>query len=204
MSFLEFRQQFFELGCFDIHQIHSCETTFDDANLGRWVQKGYLIRLRQGGYVFREYLNTPDFNFYVANRIYRPSYISLHTVLAFYGIIPEAVSQITSVSTLKTASFHNAFGEYNYKTIKPALMFGYIPKPMTNRSFLMATPEKALLDLLYLYPFYTTEQDLLELRLDDDFLHTELNVTRLNDYCTRFNSTALRKRVQLLLKTYNL
>jgi hypothetical protein len=49
----------------------------------------------------------------------------LHTALAFYGIIPEAVVQVTSVTSLKTASFRNEFGEYSYKNVKENLMFGY-------------------------------------------------------------------------------
>lgn len=76
------------------------------------MDKGLLIRLRQGFYTFPEYKSKPDYPLYFANRMYRPSYINLHTALAFYGMIPEAVVQITSVTSLKTAYFHNAIGEY--------------------------------------------------------------------------------------------
>ncbi|MCK7531456.1 MAG: hypothetical protein MZV63_10685 [Marinilabiliales bacterium] len=81
--------------------------------------------MRQGYYAFPDYREQKDFAWYFANRIYKPSYISLHTALSFYGIIPEAVIQITSVSTLKTAIFSNGFGEYSYKNVKDDLMFGY-------------------------------------------------------------------------------
>ncbi len=167
--------------------------------------KRYLIRLRQGYFAFSEYKNKPDFSLYFANRIYRPSYISLHTALSFYEMIPEAVVQITSVTSLKTASFANDFGEYAYKNVKENLMFGYELKPMAdNRTIQFATPEKALLDLLYLYPFYNNEQELEELRLDEDYLHDDLNRDLLMDYCARFQSKALDHRVKLLLKTYDL
>jgi hypothetical protein len=125
--------------------------------------------------------------------------------LAFYGIIPEAVIQTTAVSSLKKASFENAFGSFSYQQILPELMFGYEQKPFLNsQSILFAMPEKAILDLLYLYPFYNNEQEISELRFDEDFMQNDLNVERLNDFAEKFQSKALQKRVDLLLKIYDL
>lgn len=124
-----------------------------------------IIRLRQGYFIFFEYKSKPDYFLYFVNRIYQPSYISLHTALAFYEVIPEVVVQIVSISSLKTASFSNCIGEYSYHSVKENLMFGYEFKPMAdNRTIQFATSEKALLDLLYFYPFYNSEQELEELR----------------------------------------
>ena len=205
MTFLEFKNKMFDLAGFNIYQIYAWQPDFDRNNLTRWVKKGYLIRLRQGCFAFSEYKNKSDYPFYFANRIYRPSYISLHTALAFYGMIPEAVLQITNVTSLKTALFSNDFGEYSYKSVKEDLMFGYALKPMAdNRTIQFATPEKALLDLLYLYPFYDNEQELEELRLDEDYLHGDLNKDLLMEYCAKFQSKALDYRVKLLFKTYDL
>ena len=67
-----------------------------------------------------------------------------------------------------------------------------------------ATPEKALLDLLYLYPFYDNEQELEELRLDEDYLHDDLDKDLLVNYCDKFQNKALARRVKLLFKTYDL
>lgn len=205
MTFLEFRKKLFDLACFNIYQVYAWQPDFDRNNLTRWVKKGYLIRLRQGYFAFSEYKSKPDYPIYVANRIYAPSYISLHTALSFYGMIPEAVVQITSVTSLKTESFTNDFGEYSYKNVKENLMFGYELKPMAdNRTIQFASPEKALLDLLYLYPFYDSEQELKELRLDEDFLQDDLNKDLLMDYCARFKRKALDHRVKLFFKTYGL
>jgi predicted transcriptional regulator of viral defense system len=179
--------------------------TFDRNNFVRWTRKGYIIRLRQGYYTFPEYKGKPDFAMYFANRIYRPSYISLHSALSFYGIIPEAVVQITSVTTLKTAGFTNEFGEYSYKSISENLMFGYNLKPLADgRTLQIAKPEKALLDLLYLYPFYTSEKDFEELRLDEDFLQNELDHNLLNEYALKFENKTFENRVKLLINTYSL
>ena len=205
MSFLEFKDKMFDLACFNIYQVLAWKPDFNRNNMTRWIKKGYLIRLRQGYYAFPEYKGRPDYPIYFANRIYKPSYISLHTALSFYGMIPEAVVQITSVTSLKTTSFTNYFGEYSYNTVKENLIFGYDLKPMAdNRTILFATPEKALLDLLYLYPFYDNEQEMEELRLDDYFLQHDLNKELLIEYAEKFQSKALEYRLKLLLKSYDL
>lgn len=205
MNFLEFKGKMFSLACFSIHQVYAWSPGFDRNNLTRWSKKGYLIRLRQGYFAFSEYKGKNDYALYFANRIYRPSYISLHTALAFYGMIPEAVVQITSVTSLKTASFTNDFGEYSYRNIKESLLFGYALKPMADkRTIQFATPEKALLDLLYLYPFYNNSQEIEALRLDEDYLHNDLKKDLLREYGTTFQSKALDHRVKLLFKTYGL
>jgi len=195
----------FDLACFNTNQIYAWQPDFDRNNLARWEKKGYLIRLRQGYFAFSEYKNMADYALYFANRIYRPSYISLHSALSFYGMIPETVVQISSVTSLKTAYFVNEFGEYSYKTIKEDLMFGYDLKPMADgRTLQFATPEKALLDLLYLYPFYNTGKELEDLRLDEDYLHDDLNKDLLNDLCSQFRNKALDQRLKMLYHAYDL
>ena len=205
MNFYQFKQQLFDLACFNINQVYAWKPDFNRTNLTRWLKQGYIIRLRQRYFSFPEYKNKPDYARYFANRIYRPSYISLQTALSFYGMIPEAVVQFTNITSLKTAVFFNEFGEYSYKSIKEEFMFGYEPKFIADgRTVLFATPEKALLDLLYLNPFYNSEQDFLELRLDEDYMQDELNQELLIKYCSQFQNKELKKRVNLLLKTYKL
>lgn len=202
MNYQEFRNKLFELECFNTNQVYAWKPDFEKNNLWEWVRKGLLVKLRNGYYTFPEFKNKSGFSFFLANRIYRPSYISLHTALAFYGMIPEAVIQITSVTSLKTAIFSNEFGEYSYKSVRSDLLFGYELKPLEGRSLLFATPEKALLDLLYLYPFYKTEVDFQELRLDEYFMQNSLNISLFQEYLNQFGSKALEKRASLLLKTY--
>ncbi len=205
MDFLTFRERMFQMGCFNISQVLLWEKDFDRNNLTRWCRKGMLVKLRNQHYAFTEYRQVPDFSRYVANRIYMPSYISLHSAFSFYGMIPEEVVQFTSVTTLKTAKFENAFGTFHYQNVKSPLYFGYGMKKLQNgRCMLMATPEKALLDFLYLYPDYKTPQDMEELRLDQYFMSHELNTQLLMEYLSRFSSKALAQRVKRLLKVYAL
>ena len=205
ISYLDFRDFFSPLGCFSTHQVKTWNAEFDRNNLGRWVQQGKLIRLRQGYYTFPSFKENGDAPFYFANKIYAPSYVSLQSALSFYGMIPEGVVHITSVTARKTASFHNPFGEYSYRSVKPQLMFGYTSEKsnLTNTwSILLALPEKALLDLLYLNPQYNSEKDMQELRLDIDFMQEELDVARLDEYLDRFGSKVLETRVARLKGVY--
>ena len=205
MNYLEFKKRLFDLGGFYTHQVFAWDPGFNRNNLGRWTKKGMLIRLRRGYYTFPEYKEKADFALYFANQIYRPSYISLHTALSFYGMIPETIVQFTSVSSLKTASFRNELGEYHYKSMRSELMFGYKHKPMADgRVIQMASAEKALLDLLYLYPFYNTAHELENLRLDEEFLKNDLDIELLSKQQSKFKNRELDKRVKLLLKTYEL
>ncbi len=205
MGWVEFKSKMFELGCFNIHQVYAFWPGFDRNNFVRWNRKGYLVRLRQGVYAFPEYKRKPGMAEYFAGRIYNPSYISLHSALAFYGLIPESVVQITSVTSLKTAAFRNDFGEYSYKSVRPDLMFGYVAHPIGDgRVTAYASREKALLDLLYLYPFYNTDREIAELRLDADVLRKELNRVQWESAAERFHSKALGRRMRLLSKVYGL
>lgn len=142
---------------------------------------------------------------FLAGKIYRPSYISLHSALSVYGIIPKTVVQLTGVTPLKTAVFTNRFGEYSYKSVKQDLMFGYYKREVSDGlSTDFATMEKALADLLYLFPFYNTESDIDDLRLDRDFLSDDLDRTEWENTISRFHSRALEKRARLVEKVYEL
>ena len=205
MDFLTFKERMYPMGCFNINQVLLWEKDFDRNNLTRWCRRRLLVKLRNQYYAFPEYRQMPDFSRYVANRIYSPSYISLHSALSFYGMIPEEVVQLTSVTTLKTARFENDFGTFHYQNVKTPFYFGFEIKTMqSGRGLLFATPEKALLDLLYLNPYYKTEQDMEELRLDEDYMQNELNLERLNGYLSKIGSKTMEQKVKRLMKVYEL
>jgi len=204
MDYFKFRNRFVELACFSVHQIDAVYPGFDHNSLTRWQRKGLLVKLRQGFYAFPEYKVQPNFGLFVSNYIYKPSYISLHTALAFYGVILEAVTQITAVSSLKTAAFENSFGSFSYMKVKSELIFGYDILPLNNSSIHIAQPEKAILDLFYLYAFYNTKREIKNLRFDENFIRNELNVEKLALYMDKFNNKELAKRVEIFTKFYGI
>ncbi|MBQ3930557.1 MAG: hypothetical protein II708_06365 [Paludibacteraceae bacterium] len=203
VSYLQIRNEFISSGCFCVNQVLLMHPNFNVNNIYRWAKQELLVPLRQGWYAFPETLKIADFERYVAARIYRPSYISLHYTLSFYGMIPEAVSTITSVTTNKTLTFDNKFGHYSYQSVKEPFFYGYIPKTDDkNRTFYIATPEKALLDLLYLYPQYNTVEDMENLRLDESFMSDEFNAEKFMEYCEKAGNKALTRRAKTVLNTY--
>ena len=205
MTYIQFYNDWHRLACFSVSQVRAIYPDFHRGNFVQWQQAGYIVSLRQGWYAFADYLQQPDYSRYFAGKICAPSYISLHTALSFYGIIPEAVVEITSVTTQKTCRYENAFGQFSYQTIKPRLFWGFEPKTMRDgKRYMMATPEKAIIDLLYLYPQYSTLDEMRELRFDEDWMREELNKERLMEYAERIGSPALTKRIKLLLKAYEI
>lgn len=205
MVYLDFKKQFFELGCFSIHQVYAWQPNFDRNNITRWIKKGYLIRLRQGYYTFPELIKNADNLHFLANRIYLPSYLSLYTALSYYGIIPESVVQITSVTTLKTYNCENEAGQFSYNSIKKNLYNGFQFKEINNnKTILFASPEKALFDLLYLFSFYNSAKEIEGLRLDEEFLHSKFSYSVFLDFVGLSKSKVLEKRAKLLSKVYSL
>ena len=120
--------------------------------LKRWRVKKLLIKLKRGVFI----LNTNDRKFtpsrgYIANQLYSPSYISLEYALNYYGLIPERVSDVTSITTKKTKCFRNEIGNFIYQHIKPGCFRGFKTlKDEAGLLFFIAEPEKALIDLCYL------------------------------------------------------
>ena len=205
MTYIQFYNEWHRLTCFSVAQVRAIYPDFHRGNFVQWQRSGYIVPLRQGWYAFADYIQQPDYARFIAGKICAPSYISLHTALSFYGIIPEAVVEITSVTTQKTCRYENAFGQFSYQTIRPRLFWGFEPKTMRDgKQYMMATPEKAIIDLLYLYPQYSTLDEMRELRFDEDWMREELNKERLLEYAKRISSPILTKRIHLLLKTYDL
>ena len=203
MKYLDFHKAFSALGCFDINQVKMVQPDFDRCALTRWMAAGYITHLKNGLYAFTEWISTPGADLIAANLMYRPSYVSLHSALSHYGMIPEFVTHTTSVTTLKTAVFKNDLGTFDYRHIKPELFWGYqIIDTISSRKTLIAVPEKALLDLLYLTPGLKNEDDMLHLRLDEDYMTGEFNYDQAQQYLERFNSKALSQRFNLLQKVY--
>ena len=203
MIFEAFRKEFIDQICFTANQVYAWHPGFDKNTLSRWVKKGYLIKLRNNLYTFSELKSVNNIHFHIANRIYRPSYLSLHTALSFHGLIPESIVQTTSVSTMKTARFKNELGSFSYKKIKNDLFFGYTQLEFTkDKSFLIAEPEKALLDLFYLYTFYNNETEITNLRIDQERLSEMMQLSRLYEFLSRFKNKSLEKRINLFLKNY--
>ena len=116
---------------------------------------GSIIRLKNGLYVAdTEETGQPLILELIANHLYGPSYVSRHTALRYYGLIPEHVYLIQSVTTKQSRRFTNSTGVYDYQHCSASYFpLGIRIEQISDRvSFLMATPEKALCDLIAFSP----------------------------------------------------
>ena len=181
-------------------------------NLVRWQKKGYILKLRNGWYAFNDTANSENIEWLAANLIYAPSYISLHTALSWYNLIPDMVPVTTSVTTRKTNKFSTCFGDFYYHRIKPELFgFGYSLENMDansttgnpGRKIMVATPQKAILDFFYVHSFYDSKKEMEDLRLNDSELAKIIDDDFYN-FPEKFKSEALKRRIQLMTKTYGL
>lgn len=169
--------------------------------LTRWVKSGKLLRLKRGVYTLPIDRRRARFSLpWLANTLYSPSYLSLDFVLSYHDLIPERVHAFTSVTRLKTASFQNALGRFVYRHVKPALFFGFeeVADEYGTR-VLMAAPEKALLDLLYLR---TAWEPTMNFFADDLRLQQldQLRASRLAQFVVPYRSKKLSAAVQVLLR----
>ena len=208
LSFIQFKEVLFQQGLFSTDHIRLLFPAFNTDNLLHWQKAGYIFRLRNKWYCFKEFLTITDFNYLIANNIYTPSYISHQEALMYYGLIPEHVVDSVSMTTKKTAGFLALNRTYRYYSISPKYFFGYEVKEMMvnglKRNFLMADREKAILDLLYIYNIYNTEQDISEIRFNELVLENEVDWGKMENYLGKFNIRTLTNRANLIKKIYNL
>ncbi len=168
----------------------------------RWQKKGLLISLRKGVYILNEQDRKIPANVNaLANILYEPSYLSLEYALNFYGIIPEAVADITSVSTRKTKQFKNALGSFMYQHINPEAFRGFKRVGEGSSAFFMADPEKAVVDFLYLNlsEFGDDAQEKLEQSYRFQNVE-ELNPEKLSAFGQHFQSRKLTRVIKILAR----
>ncbi len=135
--------------------------------LSRWVQAGRLFQLRRGLYALAPpYQKVLPHPFLVANRLVQGSYVSLQSALAHYGLIPEYAPVTTSVTSGRPGRWHTSLGSYEFRHVQPKLLNGFHRMALGGeQAAFVATPEKALLDLIYLEPAADSVEYLSELRL---------------------------------------
>jgi predicted transcriptional regulator of viral defense system len=183
--------------CFDLALLAQA---FDDrreairVQLSRWMKQGKVIGLRRGMYTLSEtYRRAPLTPAALANQLYRPSFLSGLWALGHYDLIPERVVWLTSVTPRVPRRFENPFGVFDYRNIKQDCFFGFAATVVGGQEFLVAEPEKALLDHWHLTEGNWTRERLDEMR----YQHVDrVMESRLRDYAARFRSPRLDRAVE--------
>ncbi len=172
----------------------------------RLLSEGSIIRIKKGLYCFGEAHRRRALSLeHIANLIYGPSYVSLEYAMSYYGMIPERVHTVTSVTSKRSRRFDTPLGEFSYRMLSGArYATGETIESTAKSPFLIATPEKALIDKVWTdsrfdgrrmteFEEYLTE----DLRIDTETLG-KLEHRRLAEINEAYGSAKIRKLVACL------
>jgi predicted transcriptional regulator of viral defense system len=180
------------------------EYTNPDDFISRLVKSGELIRLKNGFFVIAEKIKElPAPYEQIANLLHGPSYISFEWALSYYNMIPEGVYVVTSASTSKSKNFTTAIGTFEYIYLShERYAIGIDQKENIAGRFLIATPEKALADLVHLKSKKLQGKDLLvdliEARRMDETILKNLNKKQLIEIADAYRSHAVMNLIHVL------
>ena len=144
--------------------------------LSRWTRAKRVLQLRRGLYALAPpWQKTRLHPFLVANRLVPGSFVSCQSALAFVQAIPEYVPEVTSCTGGRPRTIHAPLGRFSFRHLKPDLRFGYRQVELGGgQQAFLAEPEKAVLDMVHLYPGGDDMAYLRELRLNFDVLRLDV------------------------------
>lgn len=139
------------------------------------VKNGEIIRIKKELYITGEFFRDTTISLeLIANSLYGPSYISLDWALSSYGLIPERVYEITSITSKIAKSYDTPFGRFSYiKGNKNIYPIGIILQQNSDNTFFMiASKEKALCDKL----IYTQNLGITSQKSMLDYIQEDLRI----------------------------
>lgn len=167
----------------------------------RMVKHGDLYKIKRGLYETNR--NTAPY--LLSGYIYGPSYISFEYALSWYGLIPERVEVCTCATCCKNKSkkFITPFGNFLYRDIPQTVYpLGVSLEREGGYSYQIASPEKALCDMLYIKPSVSSVEDLLNMLFEDLRIEEEdfyaLRQDKMQEYAAKYNKKNLKLLVNLL------
>lgn len=176
------------------------------------LQKAYIIRIRKGLYIFGELWKRNGLSKEaLSDLIYGPSVISLDFALAFYGLIPEHIHSVTSITIGRSKVFNTPVGTFSYTQQNARqLSFAYSLHTNNSGSFIMAEPLKALADKVWsdkrFKPTSTAsyhEYLFDDLRIDEDVLSRYINLVFMQELDQVYASRKITWLINFLKKQYH-
>lgn len=178
--------------------------TNPDDFISRMVKSGELIRLKNGFFLIAEKIKESPVPFeQIANLLYGPSYISFEWALSYYHLIPEGVFVVTSASAAQSKTFNTPVSTFDYTYLNhQRYAIGIDQQENAAGRFLIATPEKALADLIHLKSRKLEGKDLLDdlieaRRIDEDQLKN-LNKKHLLEIGDQYRSKAVMNLIHVI------
>lgn len=159
---------------FPIFDVEDCQKWFPNTNRGvllvqlsHYVKQGYLLRLRRGLYLLNS--GAPPDKLALAAQLRTDAVISLETVLSENGLIPETALGTTALTVGRNTTYTvPPLGNFIFRHIASALLFGWRLRSLPPYSARVATIEKALLDVLWFHslesePMYYLQESRLSI-----------------------------------------
>lgn len=178
--------------------------TNPDDFISRMVKSGILIRLKNGFFLIAAKIEEAGVPYeQIANLLYGPSYISFEWALSYYKMIPEGVYVVTNASATKSKNYITPVGTFDYIYLSHyRYSIGIDQKENASGRFLIATPEKALVDLIHLKSKKLEGHDLLvdliEARRMDEDLLKDLNKKHLLEIADNYRSKTVMNLINVL------
>lgn len=142
---------------YQLSEQYGLKKTTVDTYISRSLKRKEIIPLRKGLYISTDFYikNKTDisYSFYLANVLRTPSYVSSWTALQYYNLTTEVIHTITSITPKVTRAYERNVGNFSYQSIQKEL-FSDFASAKGKFDFFIASPAKALFDLLY----YKTHQ----------------------------------------------
>lgn len=176
----------------------------------KWLQKGDLIRIKKGLYLFsKKIIDVPYSKETLAALIYGPSALSLEYALSYYGLIPERVDTLTSITPKRDKIFTTSIGVFTYKYLSQK-QYHLGLKLIQDREYryFMASPEKALFDQVTLQaPVFNKKKD-LEIYLKENLrldwgLVKKLDMKQAQELALVYNKKNIRHFIKILKESKN-
>lgn len=199
MRFLEFKEKLSDQLVFTSNDIKKIDDNFSYRRLSEWQKKDYITKIIKGYYIFSDTELNEEVLFSIANKIYKPSYISLESALDYYNFIPEGVFKIISISTKKTNEFDTKIGDFKYRNIKPAYFSNYIVIGKKEKKIKIASPEKAIVDYFYFAYDIKTKDDIRSLRFNKNILQEEVDPQEIKKIAKKIGNKSLSRRINKFL-----
>lgn len=137
---------------YQLSEQYGLKSTTVDTYISRSLKRKDIIPLKNGLYVSADFFdkNKGDISypFFIANVLRTPSYISSWTALQYYNLATEIIHTITSITNKVTRTYQTKIGNYSYQSIKNEI-FTDFSLTKGKFGFFIASPSKALFDLLY-------------------------------------------------------
>lgn len=146
-----------------------------DALLKRAVASSEVWRLHRGLYCLSDRYTQGKVNpLELAQRIHGPSYVSLETALSHQGWIPEGVQAVTSVALGRSRAFDTPVGLFTFTRVPQQKLLAGVRRVSVDGggAFFLATPLKALADLVYAQrrDWHSAAPVMESLRVEDESL----------------------------------